>query len=208
MKLSCIVIVMSLLACIGCDKAIYIPIDEGELKIVVSSIINPDSSIVAAISSSKQLIEPNPYALPPDSMIIDHIGLFENNQFVGYLEYLDRVFYTLPGFKPSTGKTYRIKISSKERTTVQAVTTIPDLIPITFFNTTLIKVNEDESNLDVNLEISDPANQVDFYALEVSGLQNFWDWHQQQYTDSLVIRPYFPKVNGKADEFIDLFFLM
>lgn len=207
MKIVSKIIPILLFLLIGCEKIIYIPIDKVDLKIVLSGVLNPDSTVVVAISSTEQLIMPDPYAPLPDSMIIDQISLYEDDQLVGNLEYLNRIFYTIRGFKPSKGKTYQIEVSAKDRSTVKAVTTIPDSIPINFLTSTITKINQDTTRLDVDFKFSDPVDQTNFYALEVYGLQNYYDRHNDCFTDSLVFDHYYPKINGKSDDFLDLFFL-
>jgi len=198
-----------LLFFIACEKQIYFPIDEGELKIVVSGVVNPDSVLVIAVSSSQRLlIGDDPYAPSPDSLILDQIKLYEDNQFIGNLDYLERIFYYLPEFKPQAGKTYRIEVTADERNPASAITSVPENVPINYIDTSNIINEEGSKVVVVEIQISDPIGQENYYALQIFGTQKYYDRKQDVFVDSLVRRYYHPKkLNGKSDEFLDVFFL-
>lgn len=197
-----------LLFFIACEKQIYLAIDEGELKIVVSGVVNPDSVLIVAVSGSQRLlIGDDPYA-PAPTMIINQIKLYEDNQFIGNLEYLDRVFYYLPEFKPQAGKTYRIEVTADERNPASAITSVPEIVPINYMDTSRIINEEGKKAVLVEIQISDPIGQENYYALQIFGIQKYYDWKQDVFVDSLVRRYYYPKkLNGKSDELLDVSFL-
>jgi hypothetical protein len=209
-------IFISMIACLqllsGCDKIVYINIDEGDRKIVLSGLINPDSTVVVHFSRTRQISTTGPRdstELLADSLKPDFIRLYENDLLVGDLMYRWKNFYELPGFYPSPGKTYRIESSAGEMDPVMAVIQIPEKIPILDFDTAHVITENQVKAVRIHFSFQDPAGQENYYALQVSGLQRYYDHlHETFLDDSLYAYSYptnflFRTDGGLFDELIE-----
>jgi len=201
---------LTIFAFIACDKVVYINLKDGERKIVLSGVLCPDSTVVVHISRSRQISVRGPLDssdLVPDAMTVDDFSLFEDNRLIGQMVPLKNYFYELPGFKPATGKTYRIEASSGEMKPVSASVTVPGMISLTSFDTTRLAPVARQKAMQVTMEFTDPADQENYYALGVSFLEKAYDHQHNSFTDSLVSYGYYPQLNGKADGLMQIDFL-
>jgi len=210
MKPFLIVSVTIVLFLTGCSKVIDIKIEEEDLKIVLSGLICPDSTVIVHISRSSQVSGDYPEdtgKLEPDSMIVDPVSLYENDRFIGELQYRIKSYYELPGFKPSPGKTYRLEASSGELKPVSATVVVPEMADLTSFDTLWIPNMVTNPTIRVSMQLSDPPDQENYYALNVLRIQRYYDGQTNRFTDSIVAYGYPAKLNGKADGELELDFL-
>lgn len=195
---------------IGCEKVVNIDLEEADQKIVLSGLLCPDSSIVVDITRSYRMgtyISDDTSEPPQDKMVVEDASLYENNRLIGKLEVNNANFFELSGFKPSPGKTYRLEVSSGVMKPVSATVIVPELIPLTVFDTTRIIRNDGTSAIRIMLQISDPLEQENFYALQVNGIQQYYYDFFDKRIDSIRVHNISPKLNGKTDGFLELDFL-
>jgi hypothetical protein len=203
MKAKLIPIIALVMSMMACDKIVYIRIDEGDQKIVLNGLINPDSTVIVHVARTRQVHVTGPIDsidLLPDSIPVDDISLYENDQLVGHLTYRWKHFYELPGFRPSAGKIYRIEASSGEMDPVSATMTIPENIPVDSFDTTHIILENGGRAIRISFRFTDPAAQENYYALQVTGLQRYYDHQYQKFLDdSLFAYNYSTRFMARTD---------
>lgn len=213
MKAKLLYLFALLMSMVACDKIVYIKLDEGDRKIVLNGLINPDSTVIVHISRTRQIYVTGPIDstdLLPDSMPVDDVSLYENDRFIGRLTYRWKHFFELPGFRPSVGKTYRIEASSGEMEPVFATITIPEQIPIHSFDTTHVFLEDGGKAIRISFRFTDPADQENYYALQVTGLQRYYDHFQEKFLDdSLYAYNYSTRFMARTDgglfkDFIDV----
>jgi len=196
----------------ACEKVVYINIKEADRRIVLNGLLCPDSSVVVDITRSFQISMADPFDTiikPVEAlMIVNDASFYENDRFIGKLKPLRANFYELPGFKPAPGKTYRLEVSSGEMKPVSTIVKVPELIPFNSFDTARITMINGTAAVRVSFQITDQAGQDNYYALQVTGTQqHYYDFWEQKFIDSVTTHIYTPKLNGKADDFLNLDFL-
>lgn len=195
----------------ACEKLVYINLKEADRKIVLNGLLCPDSSVIVNIARSYQVsIAFSGDTIRPveDPMIVEDASFYEDDRFIGKLEPLRENFYELSGFKPSPGKTYRLEVSSGKMKPVSTTVRMPELIPLNSFDTARITTINGTAAIRVSFQITDPTGQDNYYALQVTGTQqHYYDFQEWKFIDSVKMYYYTPKLNGKADDFLNLDFL-
>lgn len=202
--------ILPLLLLMSCEKLVNIDIKEADNKIVLSGLICPDSTVIVQITKSHQVSSGGTgdlSSLTPKPMVVGDVRLFENDVLLGLLVNKRGSYFELPGFRPSPGKSYRLEAESGEMKPVSATVTVPGLIPMDSFDTTRIMLDNGVESIRVSMQITDPAEQENYYSLRVTGTHNYYDYFRREYTDSIVTYPYYPQLNGKVDDVLDLDFL-
>jgi hypothetical protein len=202
--------ILPLLFLTSCEKLVNIDIKEADNKIVLSGLICPDSTVIVQITKSHQVSAAHTgdlSSLTPEPMVVGDVRLFEDGVLLGLLGNKRGSYFELPGFKPSPGKSYRLEAESGEMKPVSATVTVPGFIPLDSFDTTRILLDNGLEGIRVSMRITDPAKEENYYSLKVTGTGKYYDYFRREYTDSIVTYPYFPQLNGKVDDVLDLDFL-
>jgi len=195
----------------SCEKIIYINLDEGEQKIVLNGALSPDSSVVVHVTRTRQISQAGPdyWEQPePDSMIVDDVVLYEDGRLIGHLEHLRDYFFGVPDFWPSAGKTYRLEASSGKMKPATATVTIPVSIPINSFDTVRFLRDNWQPAVRISMQFTDPGVEENYYALEIVGIQHYYDWRNNVFTDSIIAFHFAPTgLVGRVNDVLDLDFL-
>ncbi len=195
----------------GCEKFVYIKVDDADRKIVLSGLICPDSTVVVHVSRSSSLGKPDNWDITKpyvDPWMADQVSLYENDLLVGQLVVKKGHYLELPGFRPSQGKTYRLEASQGEMKPASATVKIPEQVLLTAFDTTMVTTTDGKAAVRVSMRISDPAGQENYYALQVSGKQRFYyDFFERKIIDSVGIFNCNPSLYVKSDDILGLDFL-
>ncbi|MFA6126311.1 MAG: DUF4249 domain-containing protein [Bacteroidales bacterium] len=206
--LFCLALTFALTAC---EKVVYIKIDEADRKIVLNGLICPDSTVVVHVSRSSSLGKPDQWDITKpyvDPWMADQVSLYEDDRFVGQLHMKKGNFLELPGFRPLPGKAYRLEASQGEMKPVSATVHIPELVPLTSFDTTMVTTADGKAAVRISFRISDPAGQKNYYALQVSGSQRyFYDPFERKIIDSVGIYNCYPSLYLNSDDILGLDFL-
>lgn len=110
----------------GCSEPIPIDVEETEKKIVVNSIITPDSLIKVNLTKSIGILE-----VDNNVKFIENaeIKLFEDDVFIENLTF-DTLGYYYSSIYPKVNKTYKITATNNELEDVESFTVIPENVVI------------------------------------------------------------------------------
>ncbi len=165
----------------SCQKIIDISVPDQSRKIVLGSIINSDNLVVVRLSESKSILEDNDFILLEDA----EVKLFEENQYVGTLNYTGSSRYVLPDFYPVNERTYRIEVNHQVLASVRSEIRIPKTVPILEIDTSSTISEYGNETYIVNVKIADPGGEDNFYTLSVAATSRVFDWNTQELTDSI-----------------------
>ena len=165
------IFIISLLIVIfsSCEKELEIKTQEEENKIVINSIVNPDSLFFAEITQTF-----SPYANINIKDLTDaQVSVYENGNFVDYLTYHkvpgDIIGKFIGNFKPEIGKTYKIAVNSPELGNAYSETVIPGKVNLG--NAKAVEIIWGEDNLtstrfNFSFELSDP-DTANYYFMTI-----------------------------------------
>ena len=163
-----ILLITLLLTIMSCEKEVKIDQKEYPPKIVLNSIITPNSSeIIVELSESRDMLY-DKYDFPPISNAT--IKLFDNNTYIDTLTEVSDGIYSISHSVLPT-HTYKLEVSNTKFDNVTATTVVPTPATITNFNTTL------DQNLksDINITIQDVGSEENFYGVEITRLDSIND---------------------------------
>ena len=152
-----------LLLAMGCEKIIDINIPDSERKVVVNGIISADQTLSVNLSKSLTVLEPDElvYLTGAD------VNLFNGAVMVGKLAADTAGQYFLPGFKPQTGLTYRLTVDYPGLKSIEATTTVPEMVPITSYDTLITTSEWGYKDYRLKVVFDDPENVPNYYGLSV-----------------------------------------
>lgn len=145
----------------SCTKIVplnNIPADD---KLVLNSILNPDSAITVYLSKTSAILDTNIYWINDAE-----IEVYKNDIFEGLLTNIAAGKYMSSVF-PEEGATYSLKINYPGYETPSSSDSIPKMIPLNY-STYTTPVGFDESGFPISeayINFSDPINQKNYYEL-------------------------------------------
>ncbi len=107
----------------SCNKELEIDLPEPEAKLVVNSLLNPDSLFKIHVSKTTSVFDSIPLYVSDAE-----VKLFENNLFIEDLTYSDNGFFISEILKPLESKIYSVEIATEEFGLTSAKDTIPEKI--------------------------------------------------------------------------------
>ena len=179
-KIGLILLIMGIVAS-GCEKIIDISVPDQERKIVLNSVLNPDSLISVQLTRSKSVLEDNQTVAIEDA----ELRLYEDGNFIANLDYSGYSFYKLDDFYPSIEKKYRIEVDHSVLASVDAEVLMPPQVPILEVDTSRYQDQDENERYSLNVKISDPGGVENYYALSLAVTSRVFDWNTQELTDSL-----------------------
>ena len=176
-----ILALMTILIAIGCEKVIDINIPEGERKIVINGLINPDSLVKVNISRSLSVLEDNEFVFLESA----NVKLFQADNEIGKLSYMGSGFYMMPDFKPVEGADYLLTVDSEGLRSVSAIAAVKNPIEFSDLDTITVYNEWGGSILEVGFSLIDP-HEENFYAIGVNESSRLYDWETETYSDSII----------------------
>ena len=171
----------------SCEKVIEFEGEALERKLVLYSVLNPDSVIDVYISYSLPIFDLSPYGQVTSA----DVSLFRDDTFIETLsykppsprsEYMPPVSlsnYISASEIPLPGSTYRLEVSLPGYQSVSSEAVLPTPVPIISLDTTRITYRESDmdflwewSEWNVSLRFRDPPGEENYYRLvlrQVSG---------------------------------------
>lgn len=146
-------------ACFACEKTIDIDVPTEQSKLVLNGYLNPDSTFKVQLTKSAFVLE-DYYEQPEVAGAT--VTLFENEEAVGQLEYLQHGWYELPGFYPEAGKTYRLEAEKTGFEKISATETVLPPVPVLELGMDTVWANNEGSSqpfLEISLTIQDPPGE-------------------------------------------------
>ena len=195
MKNSIILLLFIGLISNSCEKIIDINVPDKSRKIVLNSLIDPGNEVSLSLTQSKSILEDNILLVLKDA----EPQLFENDILVGTLNYLGSDKYSLPDFFPSVGKDYKLVVNHQLLQSAEAEVSIPRIVDIVDIDTTSTIGEWGQKTFQINVEIDDPSNVKNYYALSMSISTRIYDWESEGYLDSLETHNTYIRVLSEVD---------
>lgn len=147
----------------SCEKIIDIDIPERERKIVLNSLITPDSLIKIHLSESESILKAG---FSMDIIENATVQLYENNSFAALLLYTGEGCYVSSDFYPREESQYRVEVSVPGKDPVSSSVLIPDTVKIISIDTNIISSNKEWAELQVRLKFVDPKEIDNYYIVK------------------------------------------
>lgn len=164
---------MLLLILLSCEKTIHMDIKDERRRIVVNSFISTDQPVQVSISRSQHILDNASIHYITDAKAY----LYKNENLIDTFIHTQDGFYTIPGYYPETGATYKIMVSATDLVDVEAINYIPVVIPIISIDTATVMysgsggdlggVGESREMLRCKIKFQDPSGQQNFYQLQL-----------------------------------------
>lgn len=133
MKKRLFTILIVLIALIACEKTVYIDIPDKGRMITINSLFNPDSLLKVSVSKSCYILDNNIQAIENAT-----VEIYENDNLINTLPYLNNGLYKSTTQKPSSGDMYKIKVTVPGMGTAETESYIPLVTNIISIDTALV----------------------------------------------------------------------
>ena len=173
MTLKNLIILLTVGSLFACETVIDLDIPPEPTRLVVNSVINPDSLITMRLSKSKSVLDQADFF----TVVRDaRVTLYEDGREVARLNDQGEGRY-LADFRPSIGRQYTVEAAAEGLPPVEAHSSIQT--PIVIEDVTVNKVKIENGSTCINgdcqpsysdeyqlgLRLSDPPNQVNYYEI-------------------------------------------
>ncbi len=172
-------LVLIFIVLVSCEKIIDINIPDKDKKIVINSIISTDSLVKVNVSKSLNILD-NANAIFLNNA---KVKLFEDNVFIEELHNVSNGNYMSQSFYPTIGKEYKIEVSNDGLQSVSAKNKIPNKVKINSIDTLTDNSSE---NIYFTLHFTDPANDTNYYFVEVKSKIPTFDFNTGKYTNPVM----------------------
>ena len=204
MKRTIYYIIVTALIAASCEKIIDINLPDKDRKIVLNSVINPDSVLSVYLYQSKSILENNNPLFLEDAVA----EVFQEGVSVGTMEYSGYGKYVLPGFFPSVGRLYRIEVNHPVLGAVQSEISVPSPVEILKVDTSRSIGEYGNQVFKMKVKIADPSDEINYYALSISQTSRVLDPETGGFLDSTAtMNTYFRLLtdddNGFGGDFVD-----
>lgn len=144
----------------ACNEEIIIKFDYPERRVVVNSLINPDSLFTVYVHKSAG-VNDTAYEAITDAQVI----VFNNNTEIETLKHEGVGVYKSQWYKPKAGEHYMLKVIAGNKT-VLANETIPNIV--NFINGSYVfpaGFDEEQEVAVASIEINDPPGENNYYEI-------------------------------------------
>lgn len=187
---------MGILVLVSCEKVIDISIPDKDRKMVVNGLVESGKPVRIHLSRSRSVLE-------SDSLLAiagAEVALYSGNSLIGTLQEVSGGYYTLPGFLPLTGETYRLTAARSGMSGVEATAVLPPVVPILSVDTLTITGEWGQQEMRLSVKFNDPAGQHNIYAFGADVTYKEIDYITMQYTGRLVTQTSY--LYGNDDRFL------
>ena len=147
----------------SCEKIIDIDIPDSERKIVLNSLITPDSLVEIHLSESESILKAG---FSMDIIENATVQLYENNSFAALLLYTSEGCYISSDFYPREENQYRVEVSVPGKDPVSSSVLIPDPVKIISIDTNIVIIDKEWAELQVRLKFVDPKEIENYYIVK------------------------------------------
>ena len=152
-------IIFMLLFLSSCEKEIEMKISDQPPRLVINSIINPDSLFIVNVSSTWPILESKGNSYLNNACV----KVYNQDIFLEQLPLFDMAYYISKSLKPQTGIDYKIEVTCDGYNKATAHLTIPPPVKITNINI----VKSISSQYDAEMEFTDPGNEKNYYMISI-----------------------------------------
>ena len=175
-KLQIYLIVFILLPFFGCVKTLNEDLKAKETKLVLNSLMNPDSSLKINLSRTFNVFDDeSSNNLPFVNQA--KVSLFENNNYLFDLISEGNGYYSKPDFFPLPFTQYKVKASADTYKTIEAQVQIPNKVQIISFDTSSLIHNDEYDGMYTQnigkISYKDPTEESNYYQLTCQILAPF-----------------------------------
>lgn len=158
---------------LSCETVIDLDIPREPTRLVVNSLINPDSTVMVHLSKSKSVLDQASFFTPVEDA---RVTLYEDEREVAQLNSQGEGRY-LADFRPSVGRQYVVLVTAEGLPSVEARSTIGTPVAIEDVSVNKISVETGSSCINndcqptysdeyqLGLRLSDPPNQGNYYEI-------------------------------------------
>lgn len=164
-KIVNIVMLAVTLISVSCRVELDVDIPQGERKLVLNAILQPDTQITAMVFISSHVQDIYQETNPVQGATLE---VFENDNFLGNLESTNTKGVYTANIVPEIGKNYRIEARYNGYQLVYGTTLMVDSVPMSAFDS--VGIGHDTYGWEMVLAkvtINDPANVKNYYKLSV-----------------------------------------
>jgi hypothetical protein len=178
----------------SCSKVIDVSLPDRERKIVINGLATVGEPLRINLSKSLSVLE-NDTLLPLTGA---HLTLYHGTEVVGNLSELTYGFYSLPGFIPVVGESYRLEASGGGLEPVSATATLPALVPIVSVDTSLVYTEWGSEQIKMKVTFNDPAGIHNYYMFAMNLTYKEFDYVTQTFTGRKLTENQY--VSGNEDD--------
>lgn len=175
-----ILLILAFAGTVSCEKIIDINIPEGERKIVVNGLVNPDSLIRINLSRSLSVLETNEFVYLEGA----NVQVSKDGSLLGILTEQPNGWYVLPGHYPEAGSVYGLEVSYPGLASVSANATLADPVSFSEIDTTYQASDFFGGSYQLSFDFQDPDGR-NYYALSITATHKVFDYETLSYLDSL-----------------------
>lgn len=147
----------------ACETIVELELPTPEPRLVVNSVVNPDSVFMVEVSANRGALVTQPYTLITEATV----QVYQDGQYWGDLTHTGKGRYRSAKFPQALGQ-YEIKVTAPGFPSASASTTLPALPGIT--DVKAIPIASTSNSVDPSVEASfvliDDAAQEDFYYVQ------------------------------------------
>jgi hypothetical protein len=163
-----------ILLTVSCEEEIKFTGEKIDPKIVIYSLLQPDSVIMVSVAKSHAVFEER---YVPGQITNAVVKLYRDGVFIETLTYVAPVpqpeyypvmpssKYVSQGVKPVSGSTYRIEVEMAGMKTASGEASLPDLVPIIKVDTTEQRMEWGDMTLVAKVRFSDPGGEENYYRM-------------------------------------------
>lgn len=170
---------------VACEKTIEIDLEDAKIKIVVNSLINPDSTIKVNITRSRHILDNAEISALTDASV----KLYEDETFIGDMTHISGGNYQID-YKPQIGKEYKVEVAHEKYDNVQGVTKVLPSIPIIMIDTVTSIDEYGNPILNFKVNFSDPVDETNYYLFKIRNTYDYEEWDENLIIyDTLYVGP-------------------
>lgn len=196
-RYSLFLIICLTLGWVSCEKVIDISIPAKDRKIVVNGLVTQDQKIRVNLSQSLSVLEKDS-TLQISGAIVN---LYSGTNLIGKFQQDSAGFYSLPGFLPTAGDSYRLTASYGALKPVEAIASLPAVVPIISVDTATIYGPYGPQDLQVSVTFKDPPGVHNIYSLGADMIYTEFDYYTMTNTGKKVTQKAYIYGNN-SDQFV------
>lgn len=173
----------------SCETTIKFKGDGADPKIVIYSLLHPDSLISVSVAVSHAVFderyEPEQITdavvrVYRDGALLETLDYVPPEPVPDYMPEVTHSRYVSEVIRPLPGSTYRIEVVVSGLTTASGEAMLPDPVPIIRFDTSSVIREWGERQLVVKIKFQDPAGAENLYRLTARGKGGFYSGQKEE----------------------------
>jgi len=148
---------------LGCEKTVIVDVPPHERQIVAKALFNPDSLWRVNVSSSVGFQD----AIYPFPLLNAAVEIWEEGALLETLQHVESGFYVAQQTRPQPGKTYTLRVAAPGYEAVEASASLPAASAAPQMSVEALVDTYETPLLNVSVTIDDPADEQNYYAIDV-----------------------------------------